>query len=264
MKKAYIRCKSCNGYYKLKEGESLEDFLTCSCGGKLEYSDKTSNKNKESIKEKNESETIQSEKNMGLKTTVPILIAFILISGFTVIEITNGNAENYLFNLIPYYYSSHVWMPPNTNNASLAGYYTIYGLGKVFNFHLVLPGAENTNDPLEYTAEGLYGTGTINNIYVTRKTINDLLSMKFKNAMFNTVFDGSYNMYCAAWKGNGTFFNHGENIEGTFQIFGPISYWEGNFTMKSLGNRIAVDSEYIWYDWVTPDRINLVNKTTYM
>ncbi|MGZ7109526.1 MAG: hypothetical protein ACXVHW_11190, partial [Methanobacterium sp.] len=110
----------------------------------------------------------------------------------------------------------------------------------------------------------LSGTGKINNIYVTHKTINDLLSLKLKNAMFSTVFDGTYNMYCAAWKGNGTFFSHGENIEGKFQIFGPISYWEGNFTMKSLGNRIAVDSEYRWYDWVTPDRINLVNKTTYM
>lgn len=30
-------CKNCNGFYKLKEGESVYDFLTCECGGELEY-----------------------------------------------------------------------------------------------------------------------------------------------------------------------------------------------------------------------------------
>lgn len=34
----YLLCRKCNGYYKLKPGESQEDFTeTCTCGGKLEY-----------------------------------------------------------------------------------------------------------------------------------------------------------------------------------------------------------------------------------
>ena len=36
----YIMCKSCGGYYKLGEGESLEDFGACRCGGELKYAPK--------------------------------------------------------------------------------------------------------------------------------------------------------------------------------------------------------------------------------
>ena len=35
----YVICESCNGYYKLEEGESLEDFEACRCGGKLMYAE---------------------------------------------------------------------------------------------------------------------------------------------------------------------------------------------------------------------------------
>jgi len=31
----YLICNKCKGYYKLKEGESLEDFEECECGGSL-------------------------------------------------------------------------------------------------------------------------------------------------------------------------------------------------------------------------------------
>ena len=36
----YLECENCGGYYKLKYGESLEDFETCQCGGKLNYQQK--------------------------------------------------------------------------------------------------------------------------------------------------------------------------------------------------------------------------------
>jgi len=36
----YITCKSCGGYYKLKEDESLDDFGACRCGGELKYAPK--------------------------------------------------------------------------------------------------------------------------------------------------------------------------------------------------------------------------------
>ena len=35
----YLVCTKCNGYYKLQEWESLEDFEECECGGRLEQVD---------------------------------------------------------------------------------------------------------------------------------------------------------------------------------------------------------------------------------
>lgn len=36
----YIICENCGGHYKLKKGESLEDFKSCQCGGELKYAKK--------------------------------------------------------------------------------------------------------------------------------------------------------------------------------------------------------------------------------
>ncbi len=33
----YLVCEECGGYYELQEGESIEDFGTCQCGGNLKY-----------------------------------------------------------------------------------------------------------------------------------------------------------------------------------------------------------------------------------
>ncbi|MGZ7046727.1 MAG: hypothetical protein ACXVHP_00400 [Methanobacterium sp.] len=33
----YLMCEKCGGHYKLKEGESPDDFVSCECGGKLKY-----------------------------------------------------------------------------------------------------------------------------------------------------------------------------------------------------------------------------------
>ncbi len=35
----YLVCNKCNGYYKLQEWETLEDFEECECGGRLEQVD---------------------------------------------------------------------------------------------------------------------------------------------------------------------------------------------------------------------------------
>lgn len=202
---------------------------------------------------------------MSLKTTVPIFIAFIIISSFVAFEVTSSNLENYLFDQIPYNYTSHIWIPPNSDKgASLGGFYTIQGQGREFTFHIVLPGAEEAESPLDYTKDGLDGKGKIDNIHVTYGTIKALISNDLVNAMFNTQFNGNYNMSCAAWTGNGTFSNKGENLLGTFQINGPMTYWEGNFTMKSEGNRIAVYSDYFYYPNKSPENARRVNKVTYM
>ncbi|HMK53405.1 MAG TPA: nuclease-related domain-containing protein [Methanobacteriaceae archaeon] len=41
----YIRCENCGGYYELNEGESVEDFEACQCGGKLVYTKEIHAKN---------------------------------------------------------------------------------------------------------------------------------------------------------------------------------------------------------------------------
>ena len=35
--RGYVVCEECGGYYELEEGESPDDFESCSCGGKLKY-----------------------------------------------------------------------------------------------------------------------------------------------------------------------------------------------------------------------------------
>jgi hypothetical protein len=35
----YLVCKSCLGFYELHDGENPDDFSTCSCGGKLSYTE---------------------------------------------------------------------------------------------------------------------------------------------------------------------------------------------------------------------------------
>lgn len=37
--KGYLICSECGGYYKLEEGESPSDFVSCQCGGSLQYYD---------------------------------------------------------------------------------------------------------------------------------------------------------------------------------------------------------------------------------
>lgn len=56
-KPEYVTCKSCEGYYKLEEGESLDDFEACHCGGELKYAEISKQK---SPKRKNDSNNKKS------------------------------------------------------------------------------------------------------------------------------------------------------------------------------------------------------------
>ncbi|MGF7119201.1 DUF1616 domain-containing protein [Methanobacterium oryzae] len=68
----YLICRECNGIYKLKPGESLKDFESCLCGGKLEYTKhipKSSvSKNKSYIPLKTFKIQRKSERNFNKKT----------------------------------------------------------------------------------------------------------------------------------------------------------------------------------------------------
>lgn len=202
---------------------------------------------------------------MTSKTKIPLLIVLIFIFGFLSYGLASGSLEETIFNIIPYNYTSHVWIPPNQqNDGSLGGFYTIYGQGENFNFQISLPGAENTESPLDYTSDGLNGTGKINNISITYNTITALLSGDLKGAMFNTKFDGIFNMYCAAWTGHGNFSNDCQNFTGNFKINGAITYWEGTFNLKQDGNRIKLQMDFIWHPNKSPKKAKKVQKIMYM
>ena len=58
----YVVCESCNGYYKLEEGESLDDFEACRCGGKLVYAESNFLSKDEPERKKNSRKDKKSKK----------------------------------------------------------------------------------------------------------------------------------------------------------------------------------------------------------
>ena len=110
-----------------------------------------------------------------------------------------------------------------------------------------LPGAEEAEGPLDYTRDGLDGTGRINNIEITFNTIHALLSGNFENALLETEFSGNLNMTCAAWTGTGTFSSEGGEMNGTFKIKGTITDWDGTFDIIKDNNRFVLRMDYIHY-----------------
>ncbi|MGB9980286.1 hypothetical protein [Methanobacterium sp.] len=193
------------------------------------------------------------------------IIVLVLIFGFLAYGIASGSLEETVFSNMPYNYTSHVWIPSNyQNGSSLGGFYTIYGKGENFNFTIKLPGAETKESPLDYTKDGLNGTGHLNSINITYDTLTSLLSGHLKDAMFNTQFNGIFNMSCAAWTGNGSFSNKGQNLTGNFKIDGPMTNWNGTFNVKEDGNRIKLQMNYVWYPHKSPQKAKNVQEIIYM
>jgi hypothetical protein len=193
-----------------------------------------------------------------------MIIVVILISGLALYAV-RGNIEKAAFNNIPYNYTSHVWIPPNNQGeGSLGGFYSIYGQGENFNFTIKLPGAENEESPLDYTKDGLNGTGKINNIDITYDTLSALLSGDLKGAMFNTCFDGVFDMSCAVWTGTGNFTNDGQNFLGNFKIDGPMTDWKGTFNVKEDSNRIKLQMDYVYYPNKDPQKAKNIQEIIYM
>lgn len=183
--------------------------------------------------------------NNNIKLLLVISLIFIGISGYVVYS---GNIEEMIFDKIPYYYSSDLWIPPSYEAiSSLAGYYAIWGQGRNFNFIIKLPGAENAESPLDYTKEGLNGTGTLKTMDITYNTIYDLYSGNVKKAMFDTKYSGDFEMKCAAWTGYGNFRSENGTIPGNFIINGTKTYWEGTFNVKYKKNRIVLEMNYTTY-----------------
>lgn len=204
---------------------------------------------------------------MDKKVKIFIFTILILGSGFLIYETANGNLISFAFDQISYNHTAYASIPNDTHNSgSLGGFYNIYGKGNKFNFNITMPGAEDYEDPLCYTKDGLKGNGTIDNVKVTFNTINNLINRNFIKAMFQTPVSGHFEMSCAAWTGYGTFSNNGTYFPGNFQIIGPDTDWQGTFQFVQEGNKIAVKTNYIVYRHGQPNvgNVSHVNKTYYM
>lgn len=129
----------------------------------------------------------------------------IILIFFLTLGTASGAIPELIFNQVPYNYTGYASVPALSNNTgSLGGICSVQGKGAKFNFYIIMPGAENYEDPLCYTKSGLKGNGTIQNLHITYKTIFALLNHDFKDAMFETMFTGRFSMSCAAWTGYGT------------------------------------------------------------
>ncbi len=73
----WIGCQKCGGHYKLQNGESLDDFKECQCGGKLKYADDISESINLELQEK-ELEKKYTGKSLNLPWDL-ILIFFVTI-----------------------------------------------------------------------------------------------------------------------------------------------------------------------------------------
>ncbi len=178
-------------------------------------------------------------------TALIIIVAVIAVLG--VLELTMGMVSGLAFSQMDYTYSSHVVIP--ANGSTIGGSYQINGTGPNFKMLLVLPRAETTESPLDYTSDGLHVTGHIDMVKTTPNTIIYLSQKDLKGAMFSTVFNGNMNMTCAAWNGTSQFQNDGQHFNGTFFINGVMTDWKGNYTLTrdTDQGRIVITADYIYY-----------------
>lgn len=95
----YLICDKCGGYYELQEGESLEDYEECECGGKLKYgtlpltrdeSEKYISDKSDNVDEKNKLVSFVNFNNKKFLAVISIL-ALIIIMPILYSVITSPN-----------------------------------------------------------------------------------------------------------------------------------------------------------------------------
>lgn len=211
--------------------------------------------------------------NRNLILVIGIIIALSL-TGLIVLEYSQGAVTGLVFDQYSYNYTSKVWIPPKDVNASatsaegssLGGYYHVEGKGRDFNLHMVISGAEKTESPLDYTAEGLWATGHLDDIHPTWDTLNYLLNHEYQDAVMNTQFKGYMNMTCAAWNGTSHFQNNRTDFTGSFVITGTMTDWEGTYHIVDENGRMVLVGDYIYYPHGQPNspKLKKVEKSFYI
>jgi hypothetical protein len=211
--------------------------------------------------------------NRNALLVVGIIIALSL-TGLIILEYSQGAVTGLVFDQYSYNYTSKVWIPPQNTSASatsaagssLGGYYHVEGKGRDFTMHMVISGAEKTESPLDYTAEGLWATGHLYDIHVTWDTIQYLLNREYQEVVLNTRFQGYMNMTCAAWNGTTHFQNNLTDFTGSFNITGTMTDWEGTYQILEENGRMILIGDYIYYPHGQPNspKLKRVQKSFYI
>lgn len=200
------------------------------------------------------------------------IIVVLSLTGLIILEYSQGAVTGLIFDQYSYNYTSKVWIPPKDASAnpstaagsSLGGYYHVEGKGRDFNLHMVISGAEKTESPLDYTADGLWATGHLYDIHPTWDTINHLLNRQYQQAVLNTQFKGYMNLTCAAWNGTSHFQNDLKHFNGTFTITGTMTDWHGSYRIVDENGRMVLVGEYIYYPVDNPALAKKVEKSFYI
>ncbi len=90
----YLVCENCEGYYELQEGESLENFEECECGGNLKY---VENLNSNPQPENTTKEGEKKKKGIIKHKTTSIILYIAISSVLLILLLANIN----LFFTIP-------------------------------------------------------------------------------------------------------------------------------------------------------------------
>jgi hypothetical protein len=193
-----------------------------------------------------------------------MIVTIIIVAG--ILEYTMGTFSGLMFNEMRYNDNSYVLIPANENNgSSLGGYYSVNGSGHNFKMLMILTGGVNdTSSPLDYTSSGLHINGHIDMFKVTPETIIGLYENNFKDAMFDSIFNGNLNMTCSVWNGSSYFENNGHILKGTFTITGKLNDWYGNYTIINTNGRLVLVGSYDYYQVILPENITYVQKTFYL
>lgn len=81
----YLWCKECGGCYELQEGESAEDFESCSCGGELEYRLSSNELKRRTYVEGDEVEVEEKKKSNRALIIIIIVVGLFLLLIFLVL-----------------------------------------------------------------------------------------------------------------------------------------------------------------------------------
>ena len=71
----YLKCKECGDKYKLKKGESPDDFDVCHCGGEIEYLLSSHELKKRTVNVYSEEENEETVKKRSSDKIVIIILA---------------------------------------------------------------------------------------------------------------------------------------------------------------------------------------------
>lgn len=120
---AYIICEKCRKYYKVEEGESLEDFELCRCGGNLKFVQNLDNYILDDSKPINSKQkSSENGLNRNYKIFIYSIIMLIVLDVIWALYLIIGTTQSLISFLIP------IYMGYNLPKNKIVKYIAIFGV----------------------------------------------------------------------------------------------------------------------------------------